>query len=122
MQAKKLDLSVVRKTSNSEPFQYRYPDSAVKAVLFFEASSVPTTIRSVKYIMGIAGRYIPKQDFCFSLIMLDDGSNSREKQEFLTVERLVPALDTGIVDIRGEEGKQFVQKVHSQFSSPFVAT
>ena len=64
----------------------------------------------MRQVMSIAGRYIPQGDFCFALVMLDAGNDQRRKRQFLNVKKLVPAIDTGIVDIREEDGQQLVKR------------
>ena len=110
----KFDFSLVKKASSDEAFGVRFPDATVKGMLFFKGDTVTQAQEAIVFIMGIAGRYLSEERFCLSVIFLNDGNFRRELEEFRAVERLLPLIDTGIIDIQIESGKQFVDQFSLQ--------
>ena len=110
----KFDFSLIQKASTNGEFGARFPEAPVKGVLFFRGDTVAQAKEAIIFIMGIAGRYLAEEQFCLSVIFLNDGNYPRELKEFSTVEKLLPLIDTGVIDVRVEGGQQFVEKFSMQ--------
>ena len=100
-------------------FVVRHSNAPVKALIFMTAETMQQTQQAVGFIMNIAGKYIADEQFCLSLIYIDDGNNEAALSEFKKLAALVDVIDFGWIDSSSEQGKSVIERL-AVVSPPMV--